>query len=141
MAHKRQAIREAIVAILNGVPALTGKVFANRARPTEINELPVALVYTVAEESDLANIGVGLSRTLTVAIELRAKAVGALDDVLDGLCELVEASMSAEPTLGQLAFLSFLRSTAIGIDGEGEARQALATLNYELRYETDPAGI
>ena len=140
MTHKRKQIRKAIVAALNAIPALSGRSFATRARPTETAELPVALIYTVAEESEMANMAFGLSRTLTANIELRASAVGHLDDVLDDFCEVAESAMTADPTLGHLALLSFLRGTTIGIDGEGEARQAVATLNYEIRYETDAAG-
>lgn len=141
MTHKRQRIREAIVTALAAAPVFSGRVFASRARPTETAELPVALVYTVTEESDIANMAFGLSRTLTVNIELRVSAVSSLDNMLDGYCEAAEAAMNADPTFGRLVFVSFLRGTTIGIDGEGEARQAVATLNYEFRYETDAIGL
>ena len=140
MTHKRQRVREAVIAKLTSIPDWSGRVFANRARPTEQAELPVALVYTVAEESELANIAFGLSRTLTLNLELRVSAVSSLDTVLDGYCEAAEAALRTDPTFGRLVFISFLRGTTISIDGEGEARQAVATLNYEFRYETDAAG-
>lgn len=140
MTHKRQLIREAVVSRLGEVPGWAGRVFANRSRPTEVAELPVALVYTVSEESELANMAGGLSRTLTINIELRVSALSALNAALDALAEAAEAALSVDQTFGRLVFLSFLRGTTIGIDGEGEARQAIATLNYEFRYETDGAG-
>jgi hypothetical protein len=140
MTHKRQRIREAVVATLNTVPGWSNRVFATRARPTEQKELPVVLVYTTAEQSELATINLDLSRTLTLVLELRAKAVGALDDVLDEMSEKAEAAMSLDPRFGGLVTVGFLRETAIGLDGEGDARQSLATLTYEIRYETDPSG-
>lgn len=140
MTHKRQRVRDAVVAKLASIEGWNGRVFANRARPTEPSELPVALVYTVAEESELANMAMGMSRTLTLNIELRVTAGSDLDDVLDDYCEAFEATMNDAPNFGGLVFVSFLRGTTIGLDGEGEARQAVGTLNYEFRYETDAAG-
>ena len=105
-----------------------------------MGELPARSVYTVSEDSEIANMAGDLSRTLTLSIELRATATLGLDDALDADCEAVEAAMRADQTFGRLVFLSFLRGTTIGIDGEGEARQAVATLSYEFRYETDAAG-
>lgn len=140
MTHKRQRIREAVVGMLETAPGWEGRVFATRARPTEAAELPVVLVYTTAEQSELATMGYDLSRTLTLVLELRSSAVGALDAALDNMAEAAEAIMASDPRFGGLATFSFLRETVIGIDGEGDARQSLASLTYEIRYETDPSG-
>lgn len=141
MTHKRQAIRTAIVAALGTMPALTGRTFATRARPTEASELPVALVYTLNEESDLANAGYDLTRNLNAVVEVRAAAAANLDDALDALCADVETAINTDPRLGGLATLAFLTGTSIGLDGEGDGRQAVATLTYRVRYETTPAGL
>jgi len=109
MTHKRQRVREAVIATLTSIPDWSGRVFANRARPTEQAELPVALVYTVAEESELANIAFGLSRTLTLNLELRVSAVSSLDTVLDGYCEAAEAAMRpTQPLAGWCLSASFV---------------------------------
>lgn len=140
MTHKRKRIRDAIVDVLNATTGFSGRVFANRARPTETAELPVVLVYTVNEDSELATTGYGLDRTLSVALELRGQASVNLDDALDDLCELAEAAINGDPTLGGLALVAHLVSTVVGVDGEGESRQALATLTYQVRYWTDRSG-
>ncbi|HEY8359365.1 MAG TPA: hypothetical protein VIL30_18090 [Ramlibacter sp.] len=140
MTHKRQRIREAVVAVLSGIPDWQGRVFANRARPTEQKELPVTLVYSLAEESEAATIGRTLMRRLTIAIELRTSVLLALDDALDDFAEKAEQAMAADPRLGKRAIDSTLVSTTLGLDGEGDSRQAIATLTYSIKYQTDGNG-
>jgi hypothetical protein len=138
--HKRQRIREAVVERLKTVPEWLDRVVATRARPTEPKELPVVLVYTTAERSELATIQLDLSRTLTLMLELRTRAAEDLDAALDEMSAKAEAAIMADPRLGGLVTVSFLTETTIGLDGEGESRQAFASLTYEIRYETDPTG-
>lgn len=141
MTHKRQSIREAIAAQLQATPTLLGRVVKTRSRPTMPDELPLAIVYTLSESSDQATIAGDLTRTLSVMIEVRASSVGAMDDTLDALCAVVEQSMAADQTFGRLARNSFLSGTSIGLDGEGDSRQAVATLTYTVLYDTDAAGV
>lgn len=141
MTHKRQIVRDAIVArLLELVPGLDGKVFANRARPAEPGELPLALVYTLSESAQAVTIGRSLLRTLTVIVEIRARLAEGSDDFLDDLCQAVEKAIAVDPTLGRKAMSCVLGSTAIGLDGEGETRQMLAALTFTVQYRTDPTG-
>lgn len=140
MRHKRQAIREAVRDLLNTHPVLKARVTTNRTRPTETTELPVVIVYTLQETSERTTTARTLTRTLTIAIEIRASSAGSLDDVLDDLCRTVERTMASNPVLSGLAIDSGLGGTDIGLDGEGEARQALATLRYAVLYQTDASG-
>ncbi len=140
MSHKRKAIRHALRDALDQHPQLTGRVFTTRARPTEQKELPVIIVYGLDEESERTSYQGSLQRNLAVAVEIRASAVGALDDALDDLCSVVESVVADSRRLSGLAMDTVLTTTSIGIDGEGEARQALATLRYNVRYQTDAAG-
>jgi hypothetical protein len=137
MTHKRQRIREAVVTILSGIPGWEGRVHANRARPTEQAELPVALVYSLSEDSESISTGKTLMRRLSLAIELRTSVLLALDNALDDFAEAAEKAMAADPRLGRRAVDSTLVSTTIGLDGEGESRQAVATLTYTIQYQTD----
>lgn len=128
MTHRRQSIRKAIAAAIGGV--------TTRTRPTQDSELPARIVYTLKETSGLANLRRALERPASVAIELRVKATGDLDDALDAQCEAVEAAMEIDPTFGRLAINSFLASTTIGLDGEGDSAQGVATLEYQVTYRT-----
>jgi hypothetical protein len=138
--HRRELIRDAIALIIGQVPALTGKVVTTRTRPTEPKELPLAIIYTLNETSRPFSIGATLERTLNVGIEIRITAATAIDTALDVLCQAVEQAMAAKPKLGGRAMRSSLASTVVGLDGEGENRQALATLTYTVVYQTDATG-
>lgn len=140
MTHKRQRIREAVVAILEAIPEWQGRVFPNRTRPTEAAELPVALVYSLNEDTDVVTMGGTLQRSLTLSIEIRASASGAIDNVLDDLAQKAEKAIAADPRLGRRAIHSRLSGTTLGLDGEGESRQAVLTLTYIIQYQTDGAG-
>lgn len=128
MTHKRQSIRQAVATAVGGT--------ATRTRPTTDDELPAVLVYTLRETSELAQLRRALERTVSVIVEIRAKSTGAIDDALDALCETAEAAMEADPTFGGLAITSFLASTSVGLDGEGDYRQAVASLEYQVIYRT-----
>lgn len=137
MTHKRKRIRDAVVSMLEAIPGWNGRVFANRARPTEAAELPVVLVYSLTEDSNEISTGGTLLRDLTIAVELRAAVTLSLDDTLDGMAGNVEVAMAADRRLGKRAVTSRLTGTTIGLDGEGESRQAVATLTYVVQYQTD----
>jgi len=141
MTHKREKIRDAIVAILSGIPDWSGRVKPNRTRPTEVAELPMRLVYTLSEDATQASLGRSVLRRLTVAIELRVGMSDSLDQALDTDAQKVEAALATAPKLGGLAMGLALRSTFIGLDGEGDSRQALATLTYDVQYQTDASGV
>jgi len=138
--HKRQKIRHAMRGILAAHPDLTGRVFTTRARPVEQAELPVVILYGLEESAERITYQGALQRSLVVAVEIRISSAGFLDDALDNLCALVEALFAMNRNIGGLALDSVLSATSIGLDGEGEARQAIATLRYTVKYSTDPAG-
>lgn len=136
MTHPRQQIRERVSAMLDVIPGLAGRVVPTRTRPTDAAELPVALIYTLSETSELITAAGDKRHTLALVIELRISASGALDDAADALCQSVEAVMATDSRLGGLAFMSTLSSTVFTLDGEGETRQFLATLTYTVIYDT-----
>lgn len=137
MPHPRQTIRDAIKAILNATPGFEGRVDTTRSRPTSTSELPCIIIYTLQETSGRSSTGGGLLRTLNVGIEIRTASSGEIDDALDDLALVVERAMLADPRLGGLAIDTYLTATAVGLDGEGESRQAVATLSYTVLYGTD----
>lgn len=138
--HKRKLIRDAIAAALSAAPGLASRVATNRTRPTEAKELPVVLVYTLQEAAERIDLRRTLSRTLTIGIEARTGASGNLDDALDDLCRTIERAMAADPKFAGKALDSALSETSIGLDGDGETRQAIATMTYTVVYLTDAMG-
>jgi hypothetical protein len=137
--HPRQQIRDAAIALLDAVPGLTGRVEGMRTRATVDDELPVVLVYSTRETSTRETVKRGLMRVATLAIEIRVKAAGDIGAAVDALCAEVEAAMESDPGLSRKARDSVLAATTIGLDGEGDHRQAVATLEYQVTYRTTPA--
>lgn len=138
MTHKRQLIRDEIVQILDGDPILQGRVSSMRTRATQSNELPCVIVYAIREASELQTLGRALLRTATFLVECREKAVDDLGAAIDNLCEVVEARMDNDPSFDRTALNSWLSGTQIGLDGEADERQAVATLEYTVQYRTKP---
>lgn len=134
--HKRAAIRKAVVAALTGAPELSGRVSSSRVRRTQDTELPVALVYSLAEPAQEMDLARSLSRKLSIVVELRVKATDALDDAIDDLAVVVEETMSVDPKFGMLALDSYLESTQIGLNGETEYKHGVALLTYAVTYRT-----
>lgn len=80
-------------------------------------------------------------RDLSLVIEGYVKAVSDYDDTIDTVSAEVEVAMSGDRTLNDLAKNSFLESTEIIFDGEGDQPVAVCTLTYMVEYatlETDP---
>lgn len=128
MASKRKSIRQFVATAIGGV--------ATRLRPTQENELPAKLVYTVSETGTHLTIGRTLERQLTLTVEIRVAALSSGDDLIDDLCEGVEAAIEADPRLGGHAVNSVLRSTVIGFDAEAQTPQIVASLEYLVTYVT-----
>lgn len=139
MPHKRQQIREAIVAALEATPEFAGRTFSTRLRTTEVGEMPVTLVYMLRETSGHYDVSLTLGRTVQAAIEIKADAPGQADiaDVLDGYCSVIEAAIYADPTLGGLALGLELVETRIGLDGSGNTRDGNAVIAFDVRYLTE----
>lgn len=137
--HKRSAIRAAFLAAVNARPILAGRAFSTRVRTTEVDELPVALVYALKEQSTHTDISMRLERTASIAIEVKAAAVDGQDlgDALDSLCAEVEAAAYADTTFGGLAVGLELVETIMKLDGSGDARDGAAILGFHVLYTTD----
>lgn len=134
--HERAAIRAAVVAALAATTELAGRVDSNRVRRSQDAELPVAIVYTLVEQSHLMDLSRALQRKLSLVVELRVKATDDLDDAIDDLALVVETALSVDPTFGRIALNSSLASTQVGLNGEGEYRHGAALLTYDVTYRT-----
>lgn len=137
--HNRQAIREAVGAMLLGLPTTGANVFQTRAYDFNQKSLPALAIYTTTETSERDSFqytGDGLERVLTIVIEGYAAAKSDTDDILDDIAEEVEVAMAADYFIGDLVRSSHLLSTEISITGEGSNIAGVVTLTYEASYRT-----
>lgn len=75
-------------------------------------------------------------RNLSLVVEGYVKAVSNYDDTVDTIAKEVETAMGNDVTLNDLAKNSFLESTVIEYDGEGEKPLAVVQLTYNVEYMT-----
>ena len=134
--HLRQQIRERIGTTLTGLSTTGSNVFQSRVYPLEDTNLPALVIYTKSEESIPIDIGTNrtLESNLIVNIEGYVKATNNFDDQIDTICKEVESAMAVDVTLNNLAKDTFLESTEIEFNAEGEAPVGYVTLSYKIDY-------
>lgn len=134
--HPRKAIRDAVKTILTGATDAGEKVYTNRARHTFPAELPVILVYTTEENSEVRAVSPNaeLARTLKLVIEIPMKADDTLDDRLDAIALQVETVMGRDDTLGGTANFSFLSGTVMGLDAESKYQIGALVMTFDVNY-------
>ena len=113
-------------------------VFQSRVYNLEDSKLPAIIIYTKSEDSELLEMGSTrtLQRNLALVVEAYVKANTNYDDTIDTIAKEVEAAMGADVTHNDLARDSFLDSTEINYNGEGEQPIAVMTMIYNIIYLT-----
>jgi len=139
--HVRQQIREYFGTNLNNLTTTGTRVHESRVYP--LDTLPALVIYTKSETSEPIVIGTNrlLERNLSVAIECYVKATSNFDDSVDTICKEVEEAIAADTTLGGLAKDTFLESTEIEFNAEGEQPMGFVSLTFLTKYyvqETNP---
>ena len=134
--HVRQQIRERIGTTLAGLTTTGSNVFESRVYPLEDSKLPALIIYTKSEESMPIEIGSNrtMERSLTVNIEGYVKANSNFDDTVDTICKEVETAMATDITLNGLAKDSFLETTEIEFNAEGEKPVGFVTMSFKVDY-------
>ena len=134
--HVRQQIRERIGTTLTGLTTTGSNVFESRVYPLEDSKLPALIIYTKSEESMPIEIGSNrtMERSLTVNIEGYVKANSNFDDTVDTICKEVETAMATDITLNGLAKDSFLETTEIEFNAEGEKPVCFVTMSFKVDY-------
>jgi hypothetical protein len=139
MTHKRKDIRDAVVSILSGASIVgAGKVFSNQSVPVDPADLPIINVMVITESSEPHDFGTDkLMRDMTLVVQVAQKDVddATIDDKLDELAKKVEDAMKADASLGGGAMDSYLTSTELVVDGDGEVTVGVASMSYRVRYE------
>ena len=138
MSHIRQQIREQVGTTLTGLTTTGSNVFESRVYPLSDASLPALIIYSKAETSSISTMGTGLGidRTMTLTIEAYVKANLTFDDTIDTICAEVEVAMGTDPSLNGKVRFSYLESTDIDYDGDGENPIGYATMNYVVEYRT-----
>lgn len=138
MAHVRKQIRDKFSQILSaGVPLVSSRVYGSRVYPLTEAKLPAITVYTGGEASELNTMGLKtLSRTLSVSVDVYARATQTLDDDLDAICVQVENAIAAQYTLNGLSKNTVLSSTDIDFSGDAEQPVGVARLTFDVLYHT-----
>ncbi len=138
MSHVRQQLRERAATTLTGLTTTGSKVYQSRVYPLGAANLPGLLIYTKSEDSKIVTMSGArtLLRNLSLVIEGYVKAVSNYDDTVDTIAKEVETAMGNDVTLNGLAKNSYLESTEIEYDGEGEKPVAVVSLTYTVEYMT-----
>jgi hypothetical protein len=138
VSHVRQQLRERAATTLTGLTTTGTKVYQSRVYPLGAANLPGLLIYTKSEDSEAVTMSGArtLLRNLSLVIEGYVKAVSNYDDTVDTIAKEVETAMGNDVTLNGLAKNSYLESTEIEYDGEGEKPVAVVSLTYTVEYMT-----
>ena len=134
--HIRQQIREKFGTTLTGLTTTGSNVFESRVYPLENANLPALIIYTKEESSEPIVIGTQrvMSRELSVVVEGYAKATSNFDDTIDTISKEVEAAIAADRTLDGLAKDTYLESTEIEFNAEGEKPLGYVSLTFLTNY-------
>ena len=141
--HIRQQIREYFGTTLTGLTTTGSNVTESRVYPIEDSKLPALVIYTKSETSEPIVMGTDrvMSRELSVVVEGYAKATSNFDDTIDTISKEVEEAIAADRTLDGLAKDTYLESTEIEFNAEGEKPLGYVSLTFLTNYyvqETNP---
>ena len=137
--HIRQQIREQVGSTLTGLTTTGSNVFQTRVYPLENTNLPALVIYTKSETSEPLVISANriMSRELQLIIEIYVKQTSNFDDEVDKICKEVEIALSADTTINGLAKDSFIQSTEIEYNTEGEKPLSYGILTFLTNYYVD----
>ena len=136
MSHVRQQIREYFGTTLTGLSTTGTNVVESRVYPIENSKLPALVIYTKSETSEPIVMGTDrvMSRELSVVVEGYVKATSNFDDAIDTISKEVEEAIAADRTLGGLAKDTFIESTEISFNAEGEKPLGFVSLTFISNY-------
>lgn len=143
--HQRQAIRDAVIALLNGHTSVSANVTKNIVVPFLEENLPRIVIYTLSEQIDEFNHAPrDIKRALQLAIEIHVTSTDndTLQDTLDDLALEVENIMSVDHTITDTCEDHILQSVEMDFRGDGAQPIAMCRMIYDVTYITDvPASI
>tara|TARA_Y100001973_G_scaffold40011_1_gene59899 strand:+ start:5144 stop:5578 length:435 start_codon:yes stop_codon:yes gene_type:complete len=136
MAHLRQQIRERVATTLTGLTTTGSNVFQSRVYPLENTKLPCLLIYTREESSEPLDMGPPrtIEKKLSLVVEGYVKANTNYDDTIDTITKEVETALYGDRLINNLAKDSFLVSTDISFNGEGDNPLGIVVMTFEIPY-------
>jgi len=136
MAHRRQQIRERIATTLTGLSTTGSNVFQSRVYSIENNKLPCLLIYTKDETSEpmTTNPPRSVVKILSVVIEAYCKQNANFDDTIDTITKEVEEAIYGDRLINNLAKDSFLISTEIEYNKEGDNPIGIVSMTFQIEY-------
>ena len=138
MAHVRKDIRDRVASVLTtGVTLVSSRVYTSRVYPLSEAKLPAIAVYTSSETSNLMSFQPPtLQRSMSLTVDVYARAVGTFDDDVDAICVQIEDTIGADFRVNGLAKQIHLISTEIDYNGEAEQPVGIASMTFEVAYVT-----
>jgi len=138
MAHVRKLIRDNIETTLTGLATTGANVYQTRVYPIAEDRLPGLAIYTSSESTEYATLTPPRTqlRTLSVSVDVYAKAVTAYDDLLDAACVEIEEALYTDRTRGGNAKDTRIIAFDSDFSGDGDQPVARATLTVEVDYVT-----
>jgi hypothetical protein len=136
MAHLRQQIRERVATTLTGLTTTGSNVFQSRVYPLENTKLPCLLIYTREESSEPLDMGPPrtIEKRLSLVVEGYVKANSNYDDTIDTITKEVETALYGDRLINNLAKDSFLVTTDISFNGEGDNPLGIVVMTFEIPY-------
>lgn len=136
MAHLRQQIRERVATTLTGLTTTGSNVFQSRVYPIENTKLPCLLIYTREESSEPLDMSPPrtIEKRLSLVVEGYVKANSNYDDTIDTITKEVEVAIYGDRLINNLAKDSFLVSTDISFNGEGDNPLGIVVMTFEIPY-------
>lgn len=143
MAHARQAVREAVVAALQGLLTTGSNVFDSPRYPLPEARMPALNVFVAREgeanDSEDPEMGEVEERVLAVVVEAKVKATQAgslAANQLDAVCAEAETALKTDAALAALCSDLRLVDTVLEIGGDLEEPVGTATMTWSLTYMT-----
>lgn len=136
MAHKRKAIRQALVTLLTNATDADDRVYSNRSRNLPTEKLPAIIVHDGSENGPPKDISSKVYiRTWNVAIEVKVADTEGADEKLDDVLNQIEDVISANRNISGQASTSLYSSTdEPDFDSTGETTVVTTRINYEIKY-------
>lgn len=127
MAHVRTQLRIAVKTHLLNQTAAATRVYLSRAYPGQEPALPLILVYSQDEQSQILTQGGDaphnrrLGRETSLIVHGLVKDSADVDAAMDGLAAQIEARLgNPSPAIADLAMDLWLESTQLLVSGEGK---------------------
>ena len=133
----RKELRDKVCELLHDQTLAGPRVYANRVRAVQTDELPVILVYPRSEDITSIDRANNIRRRdLTLAVEILASDTSeqGMSDQLDEIADKVEDILHASDGVNQLAHDIGLDQSEAGLSGDGQMPEGAWRLDFLISY-------